>query len=84
MHDRSNLWLDFWSANTFGRSPGFYMGIYGGLGAAQAITSLASGVLFSVVGVLAAQSLHANAVKSVFRAPVSFFDTTPLGRVLNR
>ncbi|CAG8740969.1 9300_t:CDS:10, partial [Gigaspora margarita] len=34
-------------------------------------------------GVKAAKRLHNNAIKRVLRAPTSFFNTTPLGRIIN-
>ncbi|CAG8733244.1 36712_t:CDS:10 [Gigaspora margarita] len=42
------------------------------------------GVAISFISVKAAKRLHNNAIKRVLRAPISFFDTTPLGRIINR
>ena len=36
------------------------------------------------MGTAAGRTLHNNALKRVLGAPMSFFDTTPLGRVLSR
>ncbi|KAF0367633.1 ABC transporter [Gigaspora margarita] len=80
----NNLWLSYWSNNTFDLSMGVYIGIYCAWGVAQGIFSVLGGVVFSYAGVGAAKNLHNNAIKRVLRAPTSFFDTTPLGRIINR
>lgn len=40
--------------------------------------------LFSIFTLKAATELHNKAFKNVLRAPMRFFDSTPLGRILNR
>ncbi|CAG8684351.1 647_t:CDS:10 [Cetraspora pellucida] len=92
----NNLWLSFWSSNTFELPIGLYacilkfmksqiaMGVYCAWGATQGIFSILCGIAFSYSGVKAAKRLHYNAIKRVLRAPISFFDTTPLGRIINR
>ncbi|KAJ3129883.1 hypothetical protein HK098_007637 [Nowakowskiella sp. JEL0407] len=80
---------DFWLATwTDLRIPGFplggYAGVYMALGIAQAIGTFLVGVFLAYSGTRAAISLHAKALSTVIRAPVSFFDTTPLGRIINR
>ncbi|RAL47722.1 hypothetical protein DM860_012347 [Cuscuta australis] len=41
-------------------------------------------VLVATFGLAAAQKLFLNMLRTVFRAPMSFFDSTPAGRILNR
>ncbi|KDE07472.1 hypothetical protein MVLG_02336 [Microbotryum lychnidis-dioicae p1A1 Lamole] len=42
------------------------------------------GVVSVVLGTEASISLHRSALNRVIRAPMSFYDTTTLGRILNR
>ena len=61
----------------------FYLGSYTALGALQAVfTFLATFSLFA--GIRASRTLHNTMLERVLRAPMQFFDTTPLGRILNR
>ncbi|CAG8547028.1 11089_t:CDS:10 [Funneliformis mosseae] len=80
----NNLWLSFWTSQKFNMSTEKYMAIYLAWGVSQGIFSLLSGLIFSYAGSRAAKILHRNSIKRVLRAPTKFFDTTPLGRIINR
>ena len=60
------------------------MAIYAALGVAQAIFSGLMGLATVYLGYNASKALHYDAIAGVLRAPMSFFDTTPLGRIMNR
>jgi ABC-type multidrug transport system fused ATPase/permease subunit len=51
---------------------------------ANITTILASAVLVAMSRIRAARSLHRGAITAVLAAPTAFFDTTPIGRILNR
>ncbi|KAF9372450.1 hypothetical protein CPB97_001258, partial [Podila verticillata] len=80
----NDLWLSWWTANKFHESQKFYMVLYAVWGIAQGIFQFINGFYFSLAGARAAKTLHQKALKNIFRAPSSFFDTTPLGRIINR
>ncbi|KAF8332583.1 P-loop containing nucleoside triphosphate hydrolase protein [Cantharellus anzutake] len=63
---------------------GFYMGVYAGLGFMQAATLFSLGVVFALMTFYSSVRLHQGAIERIMQAPMSFFDTTPLGRIMNR
>nr|XP_010972726.1 canalicular multispecific organic anion transporter 1 isoform X1 [Camelus dromedarius] len=88
----SNLWLSAWtrdstifnSTNYPASQRDLRVGIYGALGLAQGVFVLISN-LWSVHGSTHASSiLHKQLLSNILRAPMSFFDTTPTGRIVNR
>ncbi|TQV91051.1 ABC metal ion transporter [Cordyceps javanica] len=80
----TSLWLSWWTSDKFGYSDGVYIGVYAALGASQAFLMFAFSVLLTVLGTNASKGMLRDAVTRVLRAPMSFFDTTPLGRITNR
>jgi ABC-type bacteriocin/lantibiotic exporter with double-glycine peptidase domain len=60
------------------------MSVYGAWGVGQIISSVAFGVCLAYLSAKASHVLHDTAIKHVFNSPMSFFDTTPLGRIINR
>ncbi|KAI1199553.1 P-loop containing nucleoside triphosphate hydrolase protein [Nemania serpens] len=80
----TSLWLSYWTADKFGFSQAVYIGVYAALGTGQAIFLFIFAIMLTIFGTRASKALLEQAVKRTLRAPMSFFDTTPLGRITNR
>ena len=80
----TSLWLSYWTSNAFGFSTGTYIGVYAGLGASQSILMFIYSVSVAIGGTRASRIMLRDSMRRVLRAPMSFFDTTPLGRIINR
>ncbi|KPV74356.1 uncharacterized protein RHOBADRAFT_54195 [Rhodotorula graminis WP1] len=76
--------LTWWQQRTFPLSDSSYIGLYAGLSIGSAVFTFSLGVATVFFGTSAARNLHHMALDKVARAPMSFFDTTPLGRIQNR
>lgn len=80
-----NVWLSYWTANKFaGRSEGFYIGLFILFALLSAIFMFWFFLTLTVIVNRTAKNLHLTAVTSVLHAPMSFFDSSPIGRILNR
>ncbi|KAF5342067.1 hypothetical protein D9611_001575 [Ephemerocybe angulata] len=80
----SSYWLVWWQEKSWHKTQGFYMGIYAALGVSQAVAAFLMGATFAVLTYFASKTLHKGSIKRVMHAPMSFFETTPLGRIMNR
>ncbi|KAF8160432.1 hypothetical protein K438DRAFT_1985689 [Mycena galopus ATCC 62051] len=81
----NNLFLGFWTANSIhGFRQGEYMAVYAALGLAQAFFSFLTSFAFALASLMASLSLFKTALSHILRSPASFFDTTPMGRILSR
>ncbi|KAK6354470.1 hypothetical protein TWF730_008870 [Orbilia blumenaviensis] len=80
----STIWLSWWTSGRYSLSKGSYIAGYVGLGAAQAVFMFVFSLILTTAGTEASKNLMKKAMKRVLRAPMSFFDTTPLGRIVNR
>ncbi len=61
-----------------------YLGVYAALGMGNSIFLLVVTLVSAYSAVLASKSLHDGMLLAVMRSPMAFFDTTPLGRIVNR
>jgi ATP-binding cassette, subfamily C (CFTR/MRP), member 1 len=80
----TSLWLSYWTSDKFGFPTGTYIGVYAGLGFTQASLTFLFMLSLSIIGTRASKGMLNQAMARVLRAPMSFFDTTPLGRITNR
>eukprot|EP00092_Neocalanus_flemingeri_P034174 GFUD01037167.1.p1 GENE.GFUD01037167.1~~GFUD01037167.1.p1 ORF type:complete len:793 (+),score=184.49 GFUD01037167.1:217-2379(+) len=62
----------------------FNLGIYGAIVGALVVTSMIRTVYFFFLCMRSSVNLHDSMFQSIIRAPCRFFDTNPVGRILNR
>ncbi|XP_069117983.1 ATP-binding cassette sub-family C member 10-like [Argopecten irradians] len=62
----------------------YYMVVYACLSAVYSLFSLTREILFAYSGMNIARTMHRNLLNTMFKAPMSFYDVTPVGRILNR
>ncbi|KAI8947440.1 metal resistance protein YCF1 [Xylaria longipes] len=84
-----SVWLKTWAErnSAVGGNPDVakYLGIYFAFGVGSAaLTVVQTLILWIFCSIEASRKLHERMATAIFRAPMSFFDTTPAGRILNR
>ncbi|KAF9284744.1 hypothetical protein BGZ68_004465 [Mortierella alpina] len=79
-----NQWISWWSEDELELSQHMYIGIYVAWTLAQLLFVFIAATLLSYAVIKTANNLHDAAFKQVLFSPLAFFDTTPLGRILNR
>ena len=80
----TNWWLTVWTEDDDPEKQGLYLGVYGGLGGAMTVCLFFVTIIISLSTLTASKRMHRNQLNRVLRSPMSFFDTTPVGRILNR
>uniref|UniRef100_A0A8C5JVZ0 MRP2 protein n=1 Tax=Junco hyemalis TaxID=40217 RepID=A0A8C5JVZ0_JUNHY len=88
----SNLWLSEWTDDSVRYQNQSYpahlqdlrIGVYGALGISQGIFLLFATMLSARGAMRASRVLHQLLLSNILHAPMSFFDTTPVGRIINR
>ncbi|KAL3875737.1 hypothetical protein ACJMK2_033658 [Sinanodonta woodiana] len=86
----SNIWLSDWSDDRIingtvdENQRNMRLGVYGALGIAQGVFIVLGSLGLYLGNVRAGRMLHSFILKNIISSPMVFFDTTPLGRILNR
>ncbi|XP_048800530.1 ATP-binding cassette sub-family C member 2 [Lagopus muta] len=88
----TNLWLSAWTDDAEHYQNETYpvqqrdlrIGVFGALGISQALFLFLATILSSYGAMRASRILHDQLLSNILRVPMSFFDTTPTGRIVNR
>ncbi|XP_051630854.1 multidrug resistance-associated protein 1 isoform X3 [Manacus candei] len=84
----SNYWLSLWTDDPVINGTQQYtdvrLGVYGALGISQGIAVFGYSMVVSIGGIFASRHLHHNLLHNVLRSPMSFFERTPSGNLVNR
>ncbi|NXP68542.1 MRP1 protein, partial [Chloropsis cyanopogon] len=84
----SNYWLSLWTddpvINGTQQNTTLRLGVYGALGISQGIAVFGYSMVVSIGGIFASRHLHLNLLQNVLRSPMSFFERTPSGNLVNR
>ena len=84
----SKWWLTHWSqsggSGGEGTSQMTYLAIYALINLTYVLASFGRLILIVVCGLRASDVVFVRMLESVLKAPMAFFDTTPVGRIVNR
>nr|XP_055195491.1 multidrug resistance-associated protein 1 isoform X2 [Nyctereutes procyonoides] len=84
----SNYWLSLWTddpiVNGTQEHTKIRLSVYGALGISQGITVFGYSMAVSIGGIFASRRLHIDLLQNVLRSPMSFFERTPSGNLVNR
>ncbi|KAK9085883.1 hypothetical protein Sjap_026294 [Stephania japonica] len=82
----SSTWLSIWTDQSTLKThgPGFYNLVYALLSFGQVLVTLANSYWLIISSLYAAKRLHDAMLHSILRAPMVFFHTNPIGRIINR
>ncbi|XP_075729274.1 ATP-binding cassette sub-family C member 3-like [Rhipicephalus microplus] len=84
------IWIKSWTdastvdSDAVTGSRRYWIGVLVGICVANVLCRLLGGLLLAATARLMSDSLHLAMLDGVLRSPVSFFDASPRGRVLNR
>jgi ABC-type multidrug transport system fused ATPase/permease subunit len=80
----TNLWLSWWTENRYNLDTMTSLKIYAGLGSSQVFFSLFLNGSIILGAYKASRYFHKAALERLLNAPMSFYDSQPVGRILNR
>ncbi|XP_027340342.1 ABC transporter C family member 12-like isoform X3 [Abrus precatorius] len=82
----SSTWLSVWTSqdSTADYEPGYFLLIYALFSFGQVFVALANSYWLIISSLRAAKRLHDAMLEKILRAPMLFFQTNPVGRIINR
>jgi ABC-type multidrug transport system fused ATPase/permease subunit len=79
-----SVFLRLWTSNKYHEPNGFYIGIYCLIVFCRALFFVSMAISIASFCYNSSSKLHNKAIETVYKAPMSYFDSTPLGRIINR
>ncbi|XP_028435648.1 multidrug resistance-associated protein 1 [Perca flavescens] len=79
-----SLWADEVPVNGTQSDHNLKLSVFAALGFTQGIAMFGTTLAIALGGIVASRQLHADLLHSVLHSPVSFFEVTPSGNLLNR
>jgi ATP-binding cassette subfamily C (CFTR/MRP) protein 1 len=80
----SDYWLSYETSGSIPFNPSLFIGVYVAIAAVSIILQVIKSLLETILGLQTAQIFFKKMFDSILHAPMSFFDTTPSGRILSR
>lgn len=80
----TGLWLSWWISGRFNIAKQDYIAGYAALSILQTLVLFTFAASFAFLCTRASKNLAQRALSRILKAPISFFDTTPIGRIINR
>lgn len=82
----TDWWLSYWSEdpNFENHTFSFYFSLYIAWCIFNSLSTAFAALMTALTAIRCSRSLHTRLLENVIRAPMSFFESTPLGRILNR
>jgi len=83
----SRFWLAKWSSVSKVKQShdrNFFVGVYGLLGLGQGLFLLILTFGIAIASYCSSLGMHSQLLETIIHCPMSFFDTTPGGRIINR
>ena len=79
----SEYWISVWATNKFNLPQNTYINIYEGILGFMLLINLLKGVFFGWFILSIGFALFNDLLKRIIKKPMTFFDVTPIGQLLN-
>eukprot|EP00002_Diphylleia_rotans_P023662 TRINITY_DN4654_c0_g1_i15.p1 TRINITY_DN4654_c0_g1~~TRINITY_DN4654_c0_g1_i15.p1 ORF type:complete len:1232 (+),score=276.19 TRINITY_DN4654_c0_g1_i15:43-3738(+) len=80
----TDWWLSSWSQESFSLDTTDYVAIYAGISGVSMVFTFLRNLMLVFACLSASRAMHNRMLRRIVGAPVSFFDVTPIGRIINR
>ncbi|KAJ3322725.1 Canalicular multispecific organic anion transporter 2 [Boothiomyces sp. JEL0866] len=78
------VWLEWWTTNKFNLSTATNLSVYVSFGLGSGLAQLFMQYMVFAACMVASIYYHKDAIEGLMKAPMSFFDQQPIGRILSR